>query len=231
MPPGVTSRSHLPAGAATQVAWAGQAWNYGEVNDWILEGPEPVPIRQITVYGEPVLHQRAAEVTVFDDELRELVADMHTTMDAAHGVGLAAPQIGIGLRIFTYIYADQDTAPERGVLINPKLTLSKVSQAAPDVDEESEGCLSVPGLSFPLKRADYAKVEGVDEFGKPISFEAHGWFARIMQHEFDHLDGLLYVDKLVPKWDKRWLKAKKSLGWGTPGITWLPGTDADPFGH
>ncbi len=118
MPPGVTSRSHLPAGAATQVAWAGQAWNYGEVNDWILEGPEPVPIRQITVYGEPVLHQRAAEVTVFDDELRELVADMHTTMDAAHGVGLAAPQIGIGLRIFTYIYADQDTAPERGVLIN-----------------------------------------------------------------------------------------------------------------
>lgn len=195
------------------------------------KGSEPVPIRQITVYGEPVLHKRAAEVTEFNEELRALVADMHQTMDAAHGVGLAAPQIGVGLRIFTYIYAEQDTAPERGVLINPKLTLSKISQATPDVDEESEGCLSVPGLSFPLKRADYAKVEGVDEFGKPVSFEAHGWFARIMQHEFDHLDGFLYVDKLVPRWDKRWLKAKKSLGWGVPGNTWLPGTDEDPFGH
>ncbi|MCW4464960.1 peptide deformylase [Glutamicibacter sp. MNS18] len=190
-----------------------------------------MPIRQITVYGEPVLHKRAAEVTEFNDELRALVADMHATMDAAHGVGLAAPQIGVGLRIFTYIYADQDTAPERGVVINPRLTLSKVSQASPDADEESEGCLSVPGLSFPLKRADYAKIEGVDEFGKPVSFEANGWFARIMQHEYDHLDGFLYVDKLVPKWDKRWLKAKKSLGWGVPGNTWLPGTDEDPFGH
>lgn len=194
-----------------------------------------MPIRQITVYGEPVLHKRAVEVTQFDDELRHLVADMHTTMDAAHGVGLAAPQIGLGLRMFTYVYADQDDAPERGVVINPKLTLSKVSQGVPDAEDDSEddseGCLSVPGLDFPLKRADYAKVEGFDEFGNPISFEAHGWFARIMQHEYDHLDGLLYVDKLQPRWEKRWKKAKKSLGWGVPGNTWLPGTDADPFGH
>ncbi|MFJ2617716.1 peptide deformylase [Glutamicibacter sp. NPDC087344] len=190
-----------------------------------------MPIRQITVYGEPVLHSRAVEVKEFDDELRQLVADMHTTMDAAHGVGLAAPQIGIGLRLFTYVYADQDDAPERGVVINPRLTLSKVSGAAPDADDDSEGCLSVPGLDFPLKRAEYAKVEGFDEFGNPISFEAHGWFARIMQHEYDHLDGLLYVDKLQPRWDKRWKKAKKSLGWGVAGITWLPGTDEDPFGH
>ncbi|NAZ17772.1 peptide deformylase [Glutamicibacter soli] len=190
-----------------------------------------MPIRQITVYGEPVLHKRAVEVTQFDDELRQLVADMHTTMDAAHGVGLAAPQIGLGLRMFTYVYADQDDAPERGVVINPRLTLSKVSQGVPDAEDDSEGCLSVPGLDFPLKRADYARVEGFDEFGNPISFEAHGWFARIMQHEYDHLDGLLYVDKLQPRWEKRWKKAKKSLGWGVPGNTWLPGTDADPFGH
>jgi len=190
-----------------------------------------VPIRQITVYGEPVLHRRAVEVTEFDDELRQLVADMHVTMDEAHGVGLAAPQIGIGLRLFTYVYADQDSAPERGVIINPKLTLSKVSQAPADVDDESEGCLSVPGLNYPLKRAEYAKVEGFDEFGQPIAFEAHDWFARIMQHEYDHLDGFLYVDKLQPRWDKRWKKAKKALGWGVPGNTWLPGTDEDPFGH
>ncbi|MGQ3384923.1 peptide deformylase [Glutamicibacter sp. TV12E] len=190
-----------------------------------------MPIRQITVYGEPVLHRRAVEVTEFDDELRQLVADMHVTMDEAHGVGLAAPQIGIGLRLFTYVFADQDSAPERGVIINPKLTLSKVSQAPADVDDESEGCLSVPGLNYPLKRAEYAKVEGFDEFGQPIAFEAHDWFARIMQHEYDHLDGFLYVDKLQPRWDKRWKKAKKALGWGVPGNTWLPGTDEDPFGH
>ncbi|WP_334121565.1 peptide deformylase [Glutamicibacter sp.] len=190
-----------------------------------------MPIRQITVYGEPVLHRRAVDVTAFDDELRQLVADMHVTMDEAHGVGLAAPQIGVGLRLFTYVFADQDTAPERGVVINPKLTLSKVSQAPADVDDESEGCLSVPGLNYPLKRADYAKVEGFDEFGQPLSFEAHDWFARVMQHEYDHLDGFLYVDKLQPRWDKRWKKAKKALGWGVPGNTWLPGTDEDPFGH
>ena len=190
-----------------------------------------MPIRQITVYGEPVLHRRAVEVTEFNDELRQLVADMHVTMDEAHGVGLAAPQVGIGLRLFTYVYADQDTAPERGVVINPKLTLSKVSQAPADVDEESEGCLSVPGLNYPLKRAEYAKVEGFDEFGNPISFEAHDWFARVMQHEYDHLDGKLYVNRLMDRYARKAKKTAKKNGWGVPGLTWLPGVDPDPFGH
>ncbi|MEE1620661.1 peptide deformylase [Zafaria sp. Z1313] len=188
-------------------------------------------VRPVVVYGEESLHRRAAEVQDFDQELRDLVADMFETMDAAHGVGLAAPQIGVGLRIFTYEYENDDGVAPRGVLVNPRLTLSKVSGASPDPDDEVEGCLSAPGLSFPLKRADYARVQGFDADGREVDFEATGWFARVMQHEYDHLDGLLYVDKLNPTWTRRWKKAKKSLGWGVPGHSWMPGVDPDPFGH
>ncbi|GAA3700365.1 peptide deformylase [Arthrobacter ginkgonis] len=188
-------------------------------------------VRPIVIYGEEALHRRAVEVTEFNDELRELVEDMYETMDMANGVGLAAPQIGVGLRIFTYEFANEDGAPPRGVLVNPKLTLSKVSHANPDPDDDVEGCLSAPGLSFPLKRADYARVQGFDAEGNPVDFEATDWFARVMQHEFDHLDGLLYVDKLNEKWARRWKKAKKSLEWGVPGNSWTPGVDPDPFGH
>lgn len=85
-------------------------------------------IRPVTIYGEPVLHTRAKEVTEFNDELRELIADMFETMDAANAVGLAAPQVGVGLRIFTYEYEHEDNAPTRGVVVNPRLTLSKVSR-------------------------------------------------------------------------------------------------------
>lgn len=189
-------------------------------------------VRPIVIYGEPVLHQRAAEVKVIDDEVRILVADMFETMDVANGVGLAAPQIGVGLRIFTYQFDDhEDDAPHRGAVINPVLTLSKISGAAPDPEEDAEGCLSVPGLDFPLQRADYARVQGLDENGAEVDFEAHGWFARIMQHEHKHLDGKLYVDLLDAKWTKRWKKAQKKEGFNKPGRTWMPGVDPDPFGH
>lgn len=189
-------------------------------------------VRPIVTYGEPVLHQRAAEVTTIDDEVRTLVADMMETMDVANGVGLAAPQVGVGLRIFTFRYEDhEDEAPTSGVLINPRLTLSKISGAAPDPDEHSEGCLSVPSLDFPLQRADYARVQGLDVDGNEVDFEAHDWFARIMQHEYSHLDGKLYVDMLDPKWTKRWKKTQKKEGLNRPGQTWMPGVDADPFGH
>ncbi|MFD1211660.1 peptide deformylase [Arthrobacter sp. GCM10027362] len=188
-------------------------------------------IRPVTITGEPVLHRRAAEVESFDDALRTLVEDMYETMDAAHGVGLAAPQVGVGLRLYTYHFANEDGAPERGVVINPALTLSKVSGAEPDPDEETEGCLSVPGLSYPLKRAEWVRVRGFDVDGKPLDFEATGWFARVMQHEYDHLDGKLYVDRLNDRWGKRARKQIKKEGWGVPGLTWLPGTDPDPFGH
>ncbi|WP_055085730.1 peptide deformylase [Kocuria salsicia] len=187
-------------------------------------------IRPIVISGNPVLHRPAARVTEFDDALRELIADMHETMDASHGVGLAAPQVGVGLRIFTYIFENEDGVAPRGTLVNPVLTVGKISEKAPDPDEEAEGCLSVPSQAWPLKRADWIRIAGQDGNGDPVAFEATGWFARVMQHEYDHLDGKLYVDRLNPKWSKKARKAIAKEQWGTDS-TWLPGVDEDPFGH
>jgi peptide deformylase len=188
-------------------------------------------VRPIVITGEPVLHRPASRVEAFDDELRRLVADMYETMDAAHGVGLAAPQIGVPLRLFVYEMANDDDVPARGVVINPMLSLSRISTDRPDPDAESEGCLSVPGESYPLKRADRARVVGFDADGADVAFHATGWFARVMQHEFDHLNGLLYVDRLDAKQSKRARKAIRANGWGKAGSSWMPGVDRDPFGH
>jgi peptide deformylase len=182
-------------------------------------------IRPICITGEPVLHSRAREVEVFDNELRQLVADMYETMDKAPGVGLAAPQIGVGLRIFTYDYADDEGNERRGVIINPKLEVGPIVDEPADEDTEIEGCLSVPGERFPLKRAEHAVVTGVDLDQNPIRIEADGWFARIFQHEFDHLDGLLYVDRLAEPWKEISRDIISDNGWGKPGLTWLPGKD------
>lgn len=172
-----------------------------------------------------MLHQRAAEVVVFDQSLRELVADMFETMDKAPGVGLAAPQIGVGLRIFTYDYADDEGNERRGVIINPSLEIGPILDEPADEDTEIEGCLSVPGERFPLKRAEYAVVSGVDLEQNPIRIEAEGWFARIFQHEFDHLDGILYVDKLQEPWKEISTDIIADNGWAKPGLSWLPGRD------
>ncbi len=188
-------------------------------------------VRPIVICGEPVLHRPAARVESFDASLRTLVVDMFETMDAAHGVGLAAPQIGVGLRIFTFDMANEDGVAPRGVVINPMLAVGRIPAERPDPDSESEGCLSVPGESFPLKRAEWVKVDGVDVTGAPFSFEATGWFARCMQHEFDHLNGKLYVDRLDERWTRKARKAIRHQGWGSAGHAWLPGVDPDPFGH
>jgi peptide deformylase len=188
-------------------------------------------VRPIVITGEPVLHRPAARVESFDEGLRQLVADMYETMDAAHGVGLAAPQIAVPLRLFVYEMANDDDVPARGVVVNPMLSLSKISTDRPDPDTESEGCLSVPGESYPLKRADRVTVVGFDADGEERSFQATGWFARVMQHEFDHLNGLLYVDRLDAKQSKRARKAIRENGWGKAGHAWMPGVDRDPFGH
>ena len=190
-----------------------------------------MPIRPVVVTGEPVLHQRAQPVEVIDDEVRALVADMFETMDAARGVGLAAPQIGVGLRIFTWQLANDDGIPERGVVINPYLTSAKPPVGDPDPHDEVEGCLSVPGESFPLRRGESASLVGQDLDGNEIRYEATGWFARMLQHEYDHLNGFLYVDRLTGKWARRARKAVKANGWGEPGISWTPGVDRDFFGH
>ena len=188
-------------------------------------------VRPIVITGEPVLHRPAVLVEAFDDGLRQLVADMFDTMDAAHGVGLAAPQIAVPLRLFVYEMANDDDVPGRGVIINPMLSLSRISTYRPDPDTESEGCLSVPGESYPLKRADQVSVVGFDADGEALSFRATGWFARVMQHEFDHLNGLLYVDRLDDKQTRRARKAIRANGWGKAGNSWMPGVDRDPFGH
>lgn len=192
---------------------------------------DSVAIRPIVIHGNPVLHRPAAPVTEFNDELKELVADMYETMDASNGVGLAAPQIGVGLRIFTYKMENEDGVPPRGCIINPVLTLGKISTADPDPYEEEEGCLSFPGYGFPLKRAEWVTVNGLDEHGNPVHFEATGWFARCMQHETDHLDGKLYVNRLNKKWTGKMKKVVKKEGWTVDGNSWMPGVDPDPFGH
>lgn len=190
-------------------------------------------VRPIVIHGEPVLHRRAAEVDETTPGIAELLADMEETLEASHGVGLAAPQIGVGLRIFLWKYSgDTGEAPAYGAIINPSLRLiGRVSQEAPDAEAESEGCLSVPGYSFPLKRSDHVEVTGYDPEGSALRFEVSGWFARIMQHEYDHLDGYLYVNRLNTRYTKRWRKVLKREGWTVPGNSWLPGVDPDPFGH
>jgi peptide deformylase len=184
-----------------------------------------MPIRPIVITGEPVLHQRAAEVTQFNEELRTLVADMYETMDRAPGVGLAAPQVGVGLRVFTYDYPDDEGNERRGEIINPILEVGPIVDEPADEDTEIEGCLSVPGERFPLKRADWVKITGVDLNQQPIEIEATGWFARIFQHEFDHLDGILYVNRLAEPWKEISTDIIEDNGWAKPGLSWLPGKD------
>ena len=175
-------------------------------------------IRPVVITGEPVLHRRAQPVEVIDDGIRELVADMFDTMDAARGVGLAAPQVGVGLRIFTWQLTNDDGIPPRGVVINPYLTSAKPVVGEPDPHEEVEGCLSVPGESYPLRRGEAATLTGLALDGSEIRYEATGWFARMLQHEYDHLNGFLYVDRLSGKWSRKARKAVKGHGWGVPGL-------------
>ncbi len=193
--------------------------------------PTMPTIRPVVITGAPVLHRRADAVDVIDDEIRSLVEDMFVTMDAARGVGLAAPQIGVGLRIFTWDLGNEDGIPRRGVVINPYVTASKPVVGDPDPHEDVEGCLSVPGESFPLTRGLTATLTGIDLDGTELRYVGTGWFARMLQHEYDHLNGFLYIDRLDSRWARKAKKAIKAHGWGVPGLSWMPGEDRDPFGH
>ncbi|MCV7043598.1 peptide deformylase [Mycobacterium frederiksbergense] len=194
-----------------------------------------VPIR---IVGDPVLHTPTTPVPVAADgsvpaELAELIADMYDTMDAANGVGLAANQIGRTERVFVYDCAEDrgKTARRRGVIINPVLETSEVPETMPDPDDDDEGCLSVPGESFPTGRADWARVTGLDADGTEITLEGTGLFARMLQHETGHLDGFTYLDRLIGRHARAAKRMVKSNQWGVPGLSWLPGEDPDPFGH
>jgi peptide deformylase len=142
-------------------------------------------------------------VTDFDKELRILVKDLTETMVDAPGVGLAAPQIGVSLRVFTYHVGDDDP----GHLVNPSLELSDEEQ------EGEEGCLSVPGLSFDCTRAMRVVAKGFDMYGEPVVLEGSELLARCVQHETDHLDGILFVDRLDQETRKAAMKAIRDAEW------------------
>ena len=143
-------------------------------------------VTPIRLMGDPVLRRKAEPVVDFDRELRQLVADLTDTMHAAGGAGLAAPQIGVGLRVFTW-YVDGEV----GHLVNPDVT--------PIGDEEQidpEGCLSIPGFRFDCRRHLHVAATGWDMHGEPVRIEGAQTLARAVQHEVDHLDGVLFVDRL-----------------------------------
>ncbi|WP_410669814.1 peptide deformylase [Amycolatopsis sp. cmx-4-68] len=179
-------------------------------------------IHPIVIAGEPVLHQPTREITEFDEKLRTLTDDMFETMYAAEGVGLAANQIGLDLRVFVYDCPDDEGVRHKGVVVNPKLETSEIPETMPDPDDDWEGCLSAPGESYPTGRAKWAKVTGFDVEGNPIEVEGTGYFARCLQHETDHLDGFIYLDRLVGRHARAAKKMLKSNKWGVPGNSWLP---------
>lgn len=181
-------------------------------------------VRPIVISGEPVLHSPAEPVTKFDADLHALVQDMFDTMEAAPGVGLAAPQIGINKQVFVYDYPEDDGTERRGVVINPELFMSPLEvRELSEADEE--GCLSFPGERYALIRSEHVILRGQDLTGKSFEMECSGWFARIIQHEYDHLLGYLYTDRLEYPVQKMASKIERKRGWGVPGKFWLPGVD------
>lgn len=155
-------------------------------------------IREIRVIGDPVLRTPTEWITEIDDRVRSLVEDLLETVDMDGRAGLAAPQIGVGLRAFSWNIDD-----EIGYVVNPRL----VEVSTEEYQDGDEGCLSVPGLWYPTERAWYARVEGIDLDGKPVVVEGEELMARALQHETDHLEGMLYIDRLDRATRRKALKA------------------------
>lgn len=150
--------------------------------------------RPITVVGNPVLHRECRDVTEFDDALATLVDDMFASQRAAQGVGLAANQIGVDLKVFVYDCPDDDGLRHVGAVCNP--VLDELPAELRRLDDSDEGCLSVPGAYCEVPRPDFAVVRGFDVHGNPVVLRGTGYFARCLQHETDHLYGRLYIDRL-----------------------------------
>jgi peptide deformylase len=185
-----------------------------------------VTIQPVRLFGDPILRARAAEVTEFDRELRQLVTDLIDTMHDDGGVGMAAPQIGVGLRVFVY-----DTGDAAGHLVNPTYeVVGEEEQVGP------EGCLSIPGLRYDTRRALRVRASGFDQDDKPVEFAAEGLLARCVQHETDHLDGVLFIDRLDPAARKEAMRTIRESDWFTAGVTVrssraLGTSQASPFGR
>ncbi len=155
--------------------------------------------------GDPVLRQKAEPLAEIDADTRRLIQDMFETMYEADGVGLAAPQVGVSQRVIVIDPHEQDVKPFG--LVNPVIV-----QSARDLERGEEGCLSIPGLKDIVERPAAVVVEGLDADGQPLHLEAQGLLARVLQHEIDHLDGILFPDRLSPLKRnmllKRWQKVK-----------------------
>jgi peptide deformylase len=166
-----------------------------------------VSVQPVRFFGDPVLRTPAAPVTTFDAELRNLVADLTDTMHDEGGAGLAAPQIGVGLRVFTYSVDGFD-----GHLVNPSFdAVGDEEQFGP------EGCLSIPGMLWDCRRHLHVVAHGWDMHGEPVTIEGSEMLARCIQHETDHLDGVLFVDRLDPDMRKQAMAEIRAADWfGAP---------------
>jgi peptide deformylase len=162
-------------------------------------------IREIVIYGDPVLRKKGKQIDRITEEIQTLAHDMIETMHDAHGVGLAAQQVGEAIQLTVVDVSDAENRPSRMwidseevdpiehmplILINPQLELSRESEIGP------EGCLSIPEITADISRAAHVKVKALDLDGKPVSFEAEGLLSRALQHETDHLNGILFVDRM-----------------------------------
>jgi peptide deformylase len=163
-------------------------------------------IRPIRLFGDPILRTGADPVTDFDKQLRNLVKDLTQTLDDAQGAGLAAPQIGVGLRVFAYAVGS-----ERGYLVNPELDF-------PDDEEQDgeEGCLSFPGIYYDVKRRLNTVARAFTDQGDPVQIVGSEVLSRCFQHETDHLDGILFIDRMDTATRKEAMKAIREADWNTP---------------
>ena len=171
--------------------------------------PEGGTVRPVVRWGTPVMHRRQRDVTAYDDNLRSLVADLAATMYAADGVGLAACQVGVDLRIFVFDCHDSSGERTVGLVCNPEVTLPEGKDRR--LEEEEEGCLSLPGGYVPLARPDFATASGTGIDGGPVTFSGDGMLARCLQHETDHTRGTVFGDRLSTRWRKKLQKNHEKL--------------------
>ena len=177
--------------------------------------------RPIRLFGDPVLRTPAEPVTTFDKELRTLVKDLTDTMLDAPGGGLAAPQLGVGLRVFVY-----DVDDVLGHLVNPVLHFPS--------DEEQdgpEGCLSLPDLTFDCRRREHVIAHGQNVYGDPVTIEGHDLLARCVQHETDHLDGVLFIDRLDPETKRAAMAAVREAEWAAQPVPVIRASPHPLFGQ
>lgn len=166
-------------------------------------------VRRVTRWGEPVMHEQTRPVTEFNDELHELIRDMFATMEAAQGVGLAATQVGVDLALFVYDCPDENYERHVGVFCNPKVTLPTGKDR--HLDATDEGCLSWPGAYQSLARPDHATCTGQDAFGNEFTLTGDGLLARCLQHETDHLNGMVFGDRLSSRARRKLDEQKEQL--------------------